>query len=333
MALITRPKRKPPARSKVRRWLVLGDGCVHGIRHSELTVIRSVPHRSFQRTSISMFTLSKRAGIIGGLVAAGFLVLLLAGCYAPRPQRGGRASTTITRGGHTNAVTLAQSESPKEPSRQTVESEQTLEYVLPAGSVVRLGDGSSEFGDRCGVTVARNSLAPTAPAEQAKDGQISPAAASKTKGKIERNTEDGQQTTDHGHQAVLQQPMPVKCVIKDRTDTRIGGAQKDIARELAAQAASLQPVMWAGIAMMTLVAGVLAYFGWWTKAVVAVMVGLGMIVLAATLPGHGTAILLGGLGLFALAALLVLYAYYKGQLDKNHNGIPDFLERGRDVPF
>ena len=28
----------------------------------------------------------------------------------------------------------------------------------------------------------------------------------------------------------------------------------------------------------------------------------------------------------ALAALLILYAYHKGQLDKNHNGIPDFLE-------
>jgi hypothetical protein len=58
-----------------------------------------------------------------------------------------------------------------------------------------------------------------------------------------------------------------------------------------------------------------------------------MIIMAETLPDHGTAILLGGLGLFALAALLILYAYYKGQLDKNNNGIPDFLESHRDAPF
>jgi hypothetical protein len=77
----------------------------------------------------------------------------------------------------------------------------------------------------------------------------------------------------------------------------------------------------------------LVYFGWWTKAALAAGVGLGMIVLAHTLPGHGATILIGGLVTFALAALLVLYAYSKGQLDRNHNGIPDFLERERDVPF
>ena len=31
--------------------------------------------------------------------------------------------------------------------------------------------------------------------------------------------------------------------------------------------------------------------------------------------------------MFALAALLILYSHHKGQLDENHNGIPDFLER------
>ena len=82
-----------------------------------------------------------------------------------------------------------------------------------------------------------------------------------------------------------------------------------------------------GIAMMTVIAGVLVYFGWWTKAAVAVIVGLSMIVLATTLPDHGAIILLGGIGAFCLVALLVLYAYYKGQLDKNNNGIPNIWER------
>ena len=126
--------------------------------------------------------------------------------------------------------------------------------------------------------------------------------------------------------------MPVRVSATDRTETSIGTAQKDTAREWAAKAASVQPVMWAGIIMMTVVAGVLAYFGWWTKAGVAVAVGVAMIVLASALPSHGTLILLAGLGVFAVAALLVLYAYYKGQLDQNHNGIPDFLERAGKTP-
>ena len=126
---------------------------------------------------------------------------------------------------------------------------------------------------------------------------------------------------------MLDRPVPVRLVARDRTETSIGGAQKDTVREWAAKAANMQAVMWAGIAMMTLVAGVLVYFGWWTKAAVAIAVGLGMVVLAQTLPDHGTVILLGGLGVFGLVALLVLYAYYKGQLDKNNNGVPDFLEQ------
>ena len=65
----------------------------------------------------------------------------------------------------------------------------------------------------------------------------------------------------------------------------------------------------------------------------AVAVGVGMVVLAQTLPDHGALILLGGLSVFALVSLLVLYSYHKGQLDKNHNGVPDFLERvGKTAP-
>jgi hypothetical protein len=56
-------------------------------------------------------------------------------------------------------------------------------------------------------------------------------------------------------------------------------------------------------------------------------VGIAMVVLAQILPDHGGLIVLGGFGVFGLVALLVLYAYYKGQLDQNHNGIPDFLEK------
>jgi hypothetical protein len=52
-----------------------------------------------------------------------------------------------------------------------------------------------------------------------------------------------------------------------------------------------------------------------------------MVVLAQVLPDHEGMILLGGFGVFGQVAALILYAYYKGQLDQNHNGIPDFLEK------
>ena len=76
----------------------------------------------------------------------------------------------------------------------------------------------------------------------------------------------------------------------------------------------MQPVMWAGIGMMTLMAAALLYFGWWTKAALSVAVGASMVVLAQTLPEHGAVILLGGIGIFGLIAVLILYAYYKGQV-------------------
>ena len=87
---------------------------------------------------MSVFTISKTFGFIAALAAVVMLVLLLTGCSMPHPQKGGGATSTITPRGHTNSVTLAQSENPNEPSRQTVQSEQTVEYVLPAGTIVPL---------------------------------------------------------------------------------------------------------------------------------------------------------------------------------------------------
>jgi hypothetical protein len=231
-----------------------------------------------------------------GLLLALVLPLFWSGCFEPRAQKGGGATSLISRPGHTNAVTLAQPENPNQPSRQMVQSEQTVEYILPAGTAIALGAGRSELGDR-------------------------------VEDRLSRTPDSGLPSSAPPAVAILASPTPVRCVTKDRTETSIGGAQKDTAREWAAKAASVQPVMWAGIAMMTVVAGVLVYFGWWTKAALALGIGVGMILLAQTLPAYGTAILLGGLGVFGLAALLVLYAYHKGQLDQNHNGITDFLER------
>jgi len=219
------------------------------------------------------------------LLAAGLVLsLLLISCALPRAQKGGEARTSLIRPGRTNTVSLRQPDNPRDASQQTVQSEQTIEYVLPPGSAIQLASpGSGASSTNLPATVCT---------------------------------------------ATLPQPTPIRVVTKDRTETRIGAAQKDTVREWAWRAASLRPVLWTGIIMMTLVAGALAYFGWWTKAGVAVGVGLSMIVLAQTLPEHGTLILLTGVGVFAVAALLVLYAYYKGQLDKI---IPGLLHRSEEI--
>jgi hypothetical protein len=319
---------KHPRKAKERRWVIFDNGCIHGIQHSELTVIRSRPRRSVMRDSVSVFTISKPFAVIAALAVVVALVLLLAACQTAPGQKGGVGATAIKQPGHTSTATLAQSENPKEPSHQTVQSEQTIEYVLPPGTSIELASSGA----------AENSAPP---------GRSDAEAVLVTAGKkAGRSYEDPsvrggtnasglsmQESQNRSPTAVLSQPMPVRRVIKDHTETSIGAAQKDTLREWAGKAASVRPVMWAGIAMMTLVAGAFVYFGWWTKAALAVGVGLGMIILAQTLPDCGGTILFGGIGVFALAALLVLYAYHKGQLDKNHNGIPDFLEKTRDVPF
>jgi hypothetical protein len=285
--------------TKQNRWTFFNNGCVRGVHHSELVVVKSRPRQSLAVDSVGVFTLSRAVPIVLALALATAVALLLSGCATPRSQKGGQASASFLRPGYTNLATLSQPENPKDPSRQVLESQRTVEYVLPPGTALSLGG-------------------PEPQPQQARPHTGAPAP--------------DQLSAAPTPIAVLGKPMPVRISASDRTETSIGAAQKDTAREWAAKAASLQPVMWAGIAMMTVVAGLLAYFGWWTKAGLAVAVGVGMIVLAQTLPGHGPLILLSGLAVFAVAALLVLYSYYKGQLDQNQNGIPDFLEHGAKTP-
>jgi hypothetical protein len=294
-----------------RKWLSFSDGCIHGIRHSEVVVVRSRPHRSLVRSSVSVFTVSRALAWVATLAAGALLLLLFFACEAPHAQRGGESLTRITRPGHTNAVRVSQSENPKEPTRQTVESEQTLEYVLPPGTCITFPDGRGGLFETANSNLGTQAAAAAGPANP---------------------TLLNRELSVPG--AILRQPVPVKCTTKDRTETSIGGAQKDLVREWAGKAANMQPVMWVGIVMMTVIAGILVYFGWWTKAAVAVAVGLMMIVLAQTLPGHGGTIAVGGLAVFGGAALLILYAYYKGRLDdRNRNGIPDVLEKNSGLPY
>src|ERR1019366_6349711 len=118
-------------------------------------------------------------------------------------------------------------------------------YVLPAGTTISLADQSAKrpaLAYRPGKPLPRSATATPQPAPSESEGAgIDLLSAAPTT------------------VAVLGKPMPVRMSSNDRTETTIGAAQKDTAREWAAKAASVQPVMWAGIAMMTVVAGLLAY--------------------------------------------------------------------------
>lgn len=124
----------------------------------------------------------------------------------------------------------------------------------------------------------------------------------------------------------LSQPMLVHEKEVTGAAVELGSSWKDEARAWAAKAAAMRPVQWVGIA---LVVGSIAafYFGWPSLGLMAIAVGGGMIVLAAVVPGHEALILsVGGIGL-GIVALVMAYAYHKGNLDANHNWIPDFLEK------
>lgn len=125
---------------------------------------------------------------------------------------------------------------------------------------------------------------------------------------------------------VLSQPMLVQEKEVTGAVAELGSAQKDEARSLGARFAAMRPVQWVGIALC--VASIAAfYFGWPSLGLMAIAVGAGMILTAAVVPGHETLILsVGGIGL-GILALVMGYAYHKGKLDANHNGIPDFLEK------
>ena len=64
-------KKSPKARHAPgeRRWVLFSNGCLHGIRRSEFIVVRSNPQRSLIRNSVSVFTVSRAAGLLALLVS------------------------------------------------------------------------------------------------------------------------------------------------------------------------------------------------------------------------------------------------------------------------
>ncbi|MHB8520713.1 MAG: hypothetical protein ACYDH9_08135 [Limisphaerales bacterium] len=125
----------------------------------------------------------------------------------------------------------------------------------------------------------------------------------------------GRGATTNALEFTVSAPTTIHQGSGEHVEQTLGAAQKDTSRELGARLTALKPVQWVGV-LLLLGAGALAYFGWWTKAAICGGVGVAMIVLAATIPGHETAILAVGGAVVAVSLPIVLYIYHKGLLDQ-----------------
>jgi len=114
----------------------------------------------------------------------------------------------------------------------------------------------------------------------------------------------------------------------EEVHTKIGAAQKDVAREMAAKLGSLRPVMWVGI--LVLLFGIASFHpylrvivGSVTTSVIIVVAGLGMIVLPSLIVGNEILILGVGVGAIVLYWFSHRHGKLQGLVDANKDGIDD----------
>lgn len=104
--------------------------------------------------------------------------------------------------------------------------------------------------------------------------------------------------------------VPIRETITQEQGVTLGAAQKDTARTLSARLTAMRPVQYAGI-LLIVAAGVLFYFGWPTPAALSAVCGVGMIILAAVVPGNESAILIGGVLVALVGCAAVFYAWHR----------------------
>lgn len=122
--------------------------------------------------------------------------------------------------------------------------------------------------------------------------------------------------------------------VTEEVNTKIGAAQKDVAREIGAKLSSLRPVMWVGILVFLFGAASFVYplfkvlvGGSVTTSAVISLAGLAMIVLPTLIVGNEIVILGVAIG----AAVLYWFSHRHGKLqgfvDANKNGVDDRAEK------
>jgi len=121
-------------------------------------------------------------------------------------------------------------------------------------------------------------------------------------------------------------------VTTEEVHTKIGAAQKDLAREMTAKLGSLRPVMWVGIFVLLFGIGsfhpyLRAIVGSVTTSVIIVVAGLGMIVLPSLIVGNEILILGVGVGAVVLYWFSHRHGKLQGLVDANKNGVDDREEK------
>lgn len=129
-------------------------------------------------------------------------------------------------------------------------------------------------------------------------------------------------------------------VVTEEVHTKIGAAQKDLAREMQAKLGSLRPVMWVGI--LVFLFGASSFVWPYTKVIVGSVTtsavitaaGLLMIVLPTLIVGNEILILAGCGGAAAFYFFAIRHGHARGEarvlremIDLNKNGIDDREEK------
>lgn len=121
--------------------------------------------------------------------------------------------------------------------------------------------------------------------------------------------------------------------VAEKVTTKIGAAQKDVAREIGAKLSSLKWVTWVGV-LVFLFGAASAFWpplkvivGSTTTSAVACVAGLALIVLPVIIVGNELLILGGGVGAVFFYWFSHRHGKLQGLVDANKNGIDDRTEK------
>jgi len=122
-------------------------------------------------------------------------------------------------------------------------------------------------------------------------------------------------------------------VVTEEVHTKIGAAQKDVAREMAAKLGSMRGIMWLGVLVFLFGAASFVYpplkliVASTTTSMVITAAGLLLVVLPTLIVGNELLILGGALGGAALYVFAHRYGKLRGFVDANKDGIDDRTQK------
>jgi hypothetical protein len=144
-------------------------------------------------------------------------------------------------------------------------------------------------------------------------------------------------TATNGAAVVVSAPMPVVEREETRAKTELGAAQKDTARELGAKLASLEGIVWVGMAMFMFGLASIFYpplkllIGSVTTSAAICAGGLALMILPTLVVGNELLILAGVATAVGLWFLAHRHGKLQGFVDANKDGVDDRLQTKGDL--